>query len=197
MFAAWAAFAALWPKLSANHTVAAATTELGLSIGAGKRTHIQLDKDYDRWDVMYRLADQVHDHLDTLRISTATDGSDASPISCRETIELYSKYKGGIDAAYADVCKQTSVPLKAGIPASTSIAHEHGVAVQSGIDPFDHSMRHPADRPPMDAVCGLIFGMIAGWNRSFGVVHKIEMFQAAAKPTIYTELAVVPAEFAA
>jgi len=33
--------------------------ELGRCIGAGKRTIIFLDADYDRWDVMYGLADAV------------------------------------------------------------------------------------------------------------------------------------------
>jgi len=33
--------------------------ELGRCIGAGKRTIIYLDADYDRWDVMYGLADAV------------------------------------------------------------------------------------------------------------------------------------------
>ena len=38
MFAAWAAFAVLWPKSSANPIVAAAAPELGLSIDACKPT---------------------------------------------------------------------------------------------------------------------------------------------------------------
>jgi hypothetical protein len=43
--------------------------ELGLAIGAGKRTHILLDKDYDRWDVMYAMANEVHDSFEYLRLS--------------------------------------------------------------------------------------------------------------------------------
>lgn len=41
--------------------------ELGYAVGSGKRTHILLDKDYDRWDVMYALADEVHESLDRMR----------------------------------------------------------------------------------------------------------------------------------
>lgn len=37
--------------------------ELGYAIGAGKRGIILLDKDYDRWDVMYRFA-TVCENLD-------------------------------------------------------------------------------------------------------------------------------------
>ena len=40
--------------------------ELGYAIGAGKRAYILLDKDYDRWDVMYRFANGVCDSLDEL-----------------------------------------------------------------------------------------------------------------------------------
>lgn len=43
--------------------------ELGFAIGAGKRTHILLDKDYERWDVMYALADEVHTNFNYLRSS--------------------------------------------------------------------------------------------------------------------------------
>jgi hypothetical protein len=38
--------------------------ELGYSIGAGKTGIIRLDKDYDRWDVMYRFAQDVCENLD-------------------------------------------------------------------------------------------------------------------------------------
>ena len=40
--------------------------ELGWAAGAGKETHIILDKDYDRWDVMYLFADGVWDSVDEL-----------------------------------------------------------------------------------------------------------------------------------
>ena len=38
--------------------------ELGYAIGAGKLGIILLDKDYDRWDVMYRFAPYVCENLD-------------------------------------------------------------------------------------------------------------------------------------
>jgi hypothetical protein len=41
--------------------------ELGYSAGQGKRTHILLDGSEDRWDVMYKFADQVHDSLTSLK----------------------------------------------------------------------------------------------------------------------------------
>lgn len=41
--------------------------ELGLAIGAGKDTHILLDRDYDRWDIMYGLAGHVWTSLLDLR----------------------------------------------------------------------------------------------------------------------------------
>lgn len=59
--------------------------ELGLAIGAGKKTHILLDKDYERWDVMYALADHVHDNIDTLRITlNQYDESEPAPRTSQE-----------------------------------------------------------------------------------------------------------------
>lgn len=40
--------------------------ELGWACGAGKDTHVLLDKDYDRWDVMYQFATGVWDSVDQL-----------------------------------------------------------------------------------------------------------------------------------
>lgn len=47
--------------------------EIGFAAGAGKRTHILLDADYDRWDVMYRLTDGVWSHIDPLRAKLFKD----------------------------------------------------------------------------------------------------------------------------
>lgn len=41
--------------------------ELGYAAGIDKETHILLDQEYDRWDVMYRFADGIWDNLDDLR----------------------------------------------------------------------------------------------------------------------------------
>ena len=42
--------------------------ELGYAIGKGKRGFILLDKDYDRWDVMYRFGDVIETQEELLEV---------------------------------------------------------------------------------------------------------------------------------
>lgn len=42
--------------------------ELGYAIGKGKRGFILLDKDYDRWDVMYRFGDVIETTEELLEV---------------------------------------------------------------------------------------------------------------------------------
>lgn len=51
--------------------------EVGFAAGAGKKTHILLDADYDRWDVMYRLVDHVWSHIDPMRAQLFRDDLNA------------------------------------------------------------------------------------------------------------------------
>ncbi len=60
--------------------------EIGFAAGAGKRTHILLDADYDRWDVMYRLADHVWSDINPMRSQLfLEDTTCSSGISQRHT----------------------------------------------------------------------------------------------------------------
>jgi hypothetical protein len=47
--------------------------EIGLAVGARKNTHILLDKDYDRWDVMYALVNGVWNNLSLMRRALRVD----------------------------------------------------------------------------------------------------------------------------
>ena len=109
----------------------------------------------------------------------------------------YSKYRDGIEEAYREVCRQVAVLLRAGIPVLSPIAATHGVAIHGGIDPLAHDIWLPADRPLMEAACGLIVCKLNGWDRSFGVAHEIEVFRKASKPIVYMEPGVVPVELVA
>lgn len=40
--------------------------ELGVACQAGKSTHILMEEENERWDIMYRFADQVHVTLESL-----------------------------------------------------------------------------------------------------------------------------------
>ena len=106
----------------------------------------------------------------------------------------YSKYSAGIFAAYVDICQQTALLVRAGIPVFSPIAHSHGIAEFGDIDPADHAVWLPADAPFMDAAHGIIVCKLPGWDNSRGVQHEIDVFAAAGKPVVYMEPGTVPAD---
>ncbi len=97
----------------------------------------------------------------------------------------YSKFAGGLDEAHRLVCVEAARLIKAGLPVYSPIAHTHPVALHGVVDPLDHNIWLPADRPMMDAAFGLIVLKLDGWDESFGLKHEIEVFEAAGKPIAY------------
>ena len=69
----------------------------------------------------------------------------------------------------------------------TKHAHTHPVAVYGGIDPYDHSIWIPADKPLMEAAHGLLVCKMKGWEESYGIKVEIEHFEAEGKPVHYLE----------
>jgi hypothetical protein len=106
----------------------------------------------------------------------------------------YSKYPRGIEAAFVDAAIQASILIKAGIRVYSPIAHTHPVATFGNIDPYDHAIWLPADKPFMDAACGLIVCKLPGWDVSFGIGEEIKLFAAAGKPVIHMTPGLVPHE---
>jgi hypothetical protein len=94
----------------------------------------------------------------------------------------YSKYPGGVEAAYRLACEQTALLLAARIPTFSPIAHTHGVAIHGNLDPLDHSIWMDADYPMMDAAMGLIFLKAESWEQSVGMNIELNRFIDAAKP---------------
>lgn len=97
----------------------------------------------------------------------------------------YSKYPGGPYSAFVQACKATGWLIKAGFKVFSPIAHSHPIADYAGINPFDHRIWLPADKPLMDAAQGLIVVMMPGWDVSIGVCEEITVFQGAGKPVRY------------
>lgn len=97
----------------------------------------------------------------------------------------YSKFAGGIDAAFEQISAVTAGLLRLGIGVFSPIAHSHPVAMHGALDPHDHSVWLPADRPLMDAACGLIVVAMPGWGESYGLSHEIDVFEAAGKTILY------------
>ena len=99
----------------------------------------------------------------------------------------YSKYSKGLAQAHIDVCKEVARYIKAGVPVYSPIAHTHPVAIYGDIDPLDHTIWLPADRPMMDAAHGLIVLKLDGWEDSYGLKYEIRVFMDAGKPVVYIE----------
>ena len=108
----------------------------------------------------------------------------------------YSKFEGGLDAAYIAACEQAAVLLRAGIVVFSPIAHSHGIAKHGHIDPLDHNVWLPADAPLMQAAHGLILCCLPGWQESYGMEEERKAFANAGKPILYMTPWVLPADLA-
>lgn len=104
----------------------------------------------------------------------------------------YSKYPDGIEAAFVVACEQTAILVNAGVPVFCPIAHTHGVAVHGGIDPMNHDIWIPADRPFMEQAKGLIFCKLPSWEVSFGMNAEREFFEQSGKPIFMMEPGIIP-----
>src|SRR4051812_40121800 len=94
----------------------------------------------------------------------------------------YSKYEGGLEAAFRMAAETCAKLIRAGVPVFSPIAHTHPIAKMGGIDPLDHGIWLPVDDPMMRAACGLLVYKAPGWRRSFGIAQEIKAFRAMKKP---------------
>ncbi|GAC1583199.1 MAG: hypothetical protein NVS3B5_17710 [Sphingomicrobium sp.] len=108
----------------------------------------------------------------------------------------YSKYPLGIEAAFEEACRQTALLVRAKVPVFSPIAHTHPIAAVGRMDPLDHTIWLPCDRPMMDAARGLIMCKMASWEQSYGMRVERETFEAAGKPVIWMEPDILPPELA-
>jgi hypothetical protein len=107
----------------------------------------------------------------------------------------YSKYPGGIDEAFARVVEARGLLVRAGVPCFSPIIHCHMVAKLCGIDPHDHSVWLPAERPMLNTAMGLIVLQLEGWEESYGLTQERLLFQKSGRHIIMMEPGTVPAEF--
>jgi hypothetical protein len=99
----------------------------------------------------------------------------------------YSRFPDGPEAAFREVCRAAACLIRAGVRLYSPIAHTHPIATHGGIDPLDHSIWLPVDKPFMDAAAGLIVCKMPSWTASVGMAHEIEAFTEAGKPIVYME----------
>ncbi len=99
----------------------------------------------------------------------------------------YSKYPDGLHAAFVEACRASALLIAAGHKVYSPIAHTHPVAMYGEMDPLDHAIWLPADKPMMDAAGGLIVLKMKTWEDSYGLAHEVEAFEALGKPAIHME----------
>ena len=99
----------------------------------------------------------------------------------------YSKYPRGIDAAFEEACKVTAYLIQQGVRVFCPIAHTHPIAMHGGIDPLDHAIWIPADKPFMDGAAALLVCQMESWEKSYGINIEIKEFQAAGKNVYFME----------
>lgn len=106
----------------------------------------------------------------------------------------YSKHPQGVNAAWQEACRVAASLLRQGVIVFSPIAHSHGIAHCGAIDPLDHDIWIPADKPFMDAARGLIVYRDEGWKNSKGIAIEIEEFKKAGKPVYYLDPGINPIE---
>ena len=94
----------------------------------------------------------------------------------------YTKWRAGPDDACRMAAELAGEFVKLGIPVFSPIAHAHVIATAAGIDPLDHKIWLPADKPFVAAAIGLVVAAVPGWRESYGVGQEIEWFTLAKKP---------------
>lgn len=99
----------------------------------------------------------------------------------------YSKFPGGLDAAFEEACRFMANLIRHKVPCYSPIAHTHPIAKHGGLDPYDHGIWLPADKPMMDAAHGLIVCTMPTWEISYGISEEIKTFLAADKLVHYLD----------
>src|SRR3990167_3848405 len=99
----------------------------------------------------------------------------------------YSKYPGGLEVAYSEACKAAAFLIRRSIRVFSPIAHTHPIARFGDLDPLDHNIWLPADKPFMDNACGFIVCKMSGWVQSYGIGEEVKFFGYARKPLMFME----------
>lgn len=96
----------------------------------------------------------------------------------------YSKYPGGHDAAFDDICDVCVRLALDGLKFFSPICHCHPIAASAGRR-LNHYNWLALDAPVANAAYGLVVVMMQGWEDSEGVEAEIAWFKAAGKPIHY------------
>jgi hypothetical protein len=106
----------------------------------------------------------------------------------------YSRYPGGLDAAFRAASTQAAMLLSAGVPVFCPIAHSHPMVEFLDQAKDTHETWLGLDEHFMRAAKGLIICKLTGWESSYGVTHEAKRFGEMKKPIVFMEPGCVPAE---
>jgi hypothetical protein len=99
-----------------------------------------------------------------------------------------------LDAAFDEVVRARGLLVLAGIPCFSPIIHSHPVAKLCDIDPHDHAIWLPAERPMLDSARGLIILKLETWKISFGLSEERKIFRRAGKQIVEMVPGIIPRE---
>lgn len=97
----------------------------------------------------------------------------------------YSKYPGGMEEAFEEVSRAAGFLVEAGLSVFAPITHSHPIAKHGHIDPKNHTIWLPADKPLMLGAVGLVVCMLPSWEDSYGVRYEQDVFCELGKPSYY------------
>jgi hypothetical protein len=122
-----------------------------------------------------------------LKIVASNTLDDVAKFSLVYLATPYSKYPGGIEAAFKDASKLAGRLLRLGVKVYSPIAHTHPIAINGNLDPMDHSIWLPFDKSIMDKADAILVAKMPSWQDSKGIAHEIEVFGNAGKPIYYLD----------
>ncbi len=94
----------------------------------------------------------------------------------------YNNYYAGSEAAHRDICIIAGHLIQAGMALYCPIAHNHPIAVHTGMNLHDYELWMPLDKIMMNRCEILIIAHMIGWENSRGIKEEINYFVEANKP---------------
>lgn len=94
----------------------------------------------------------------------------------------YTGHPDGQEEAFRQAALAAAWCVRRRVSVFCPVVHLHPVATIGGLDPLDHSIWIPMDRPLMHRCDGMLILQIPGWNSSKGVNIESEVFRSRGLP---------------
>jgi hypothetical protein len=103
---------------------------------------------------------------------------------------LASPYRGhpdGVEQAFVDATKMAAKLLDMGFEVYSPIVHSHPLSFHVESAPQESDWWLDRQIPFMEASCGIIIGIIPGWDVSKGIAFERDFFKKAGKPERFAQ----------